>query len=267
MAGAGNEVWYYVVNGAQTGPAGAHEMAALIQAGKISRDTLVWKEGMAEWQPAGQTELAELFAQAPPPVAASPRPVPPPPGEGLAIGSCLKEGFGLIKQYPAAFLLGNIVFMVINSFAGGLLTGNWYGGVMLMVDKVRSGQPVEFGDIFKGFDRFGQVLGAGLLYSVCVGVASLFFIIPGLLVAAYLFYLIPLVAVRQMSIGDAFKASGKMTQGHLWSHVLFMFVVGLVGMSGIILCYFGVFLTMPVIPIAMGLAYQNQVRAGRVPSI
>lgn len=261
MTEAANRAWYYVINNIQNGPVPATEMAALIGAGRITRDTLVWSEGMATWLPAGQSELARHFVQAPPPVV----PRPPLAGaadqEGVQIGRCLKEAFALMKNQPGPFLLGNIVFMIISSFAGGLLIGNWYAGVMLMLHKLRSGETVEFGDIFKGFDRFGQVLGAGLIFSFSVGLGMLFFIIPGLLAGAYLMYLVPLVAIKEMPIGEAIKASGKMVEGHLWNHALFLFVISLVGLSGVILCYVGVFLTAPMVPIAIGLAFEHNRRA------
>ncbi|MBI5524483.1 MAG: DUF4339 domain-containing protein [Desulfarculus sp.] len=256
-----NRSWYYVINNAQSGPVGAQEITALIQSGRITRDTLVWSEGMATWLPAGQTELAPQFAQVPPPMARPPQANNGAEGQAASIGACLSEAFGLIKKYPGPFLLGNIVFMIISSFTGGLLIGNWYAGVMLMVRKARAGEPVEFGDIFKGFDRFGLVLGAGLIFSFAVGLGMLFFIIPGLLAGAYLLYVVPLVALEEMSIGDAIKASGKMVEGHLWNHALFLFVISLVGLSGVILCYVGVFVTAPLIPIAIGLAFENNRRA------
>jgi hypothetical protein len=40
-----------------------------VAAGQIAADTLVWTNGMAEWQPAGQVPaLANLFKAAPPPL-------------------------------------------------------------------------------------------------------------------------------------------------------------------------------------------------------
>ncbi|MGA2867607.1 MAG: RDD family protein [Verrucomicrobiota bacterium] len=43
--------WFYVEQGQQTGPANDDQMAALLRAGKINANTLVWHEGMAEWLP------------------------------------------------------------------------------------------------------------------------------------------------------------------------------------------------------------------------
>jgi len=40
-----------------------------VQAGQLNRDTLVWKQGMANWTAAGQVpELSSLFAATPPPL-------------------------------------------------------------------------------------------------------------------------------------------------------------------------------------------------------
>lgn len=68
---------YYYINQAseQVGPV---EINQLQQAG-ITRETLVWKEGMKEWAPAGKVpELSNLFAQVTPPPAKNPGPPPPP---------------------------------------------------------------------------------------------------------------------------------------------------------------------------------------------
>lgn len=43
--------WFYVLNGQRTGPVGADELQRLAATGAISAETLVWREGMADWQP------------------------------------------------------------------------------------------------------------------------------------------------------------------------------------------------------------------------
>ncbi len=43
--------WYYVDGGQQAGPVDDAQLAELERVGKIQGDTLVWKEGMANWQP------------------------------------------------------------------------------------------------------------------------------------------------------------------------------------------------------------------------
>lgn len=61
---------FHVALGGQ--PAGPFDPATLrqyVQSGQLTKDTLVWKEGMANWTAAGQVpELAPLFGSTPPPL-------------------------------------------------------------------------------------------------------------------------------------------------------------------------------------------------------
>jgi len=43
--------WFYVVNNAQAGPVDEAQLADLLRTGVITSNTLVWKEGMANWLP------------------------------------------------------------------------------------------------------------------------------------------------------------------------------------------------------------------------
>ncbi|BDC52525.1 hypothetical protein F183_A48400 [Bryobacterales bacterium F-183] len=66
--------WYYADNGRQAGPIDDATLDNMIRLGSIKQDTLVWKEGMANWQPLSTVRPAA--APAPPPPAA---PYTPPP--------------------------------------------------------------------------------------------------------------------------------------------------------------------------------------------
>lgn len=50
-----DKAWYYVVNGKdKAGPVSEMELKNLIQQGQVTPTSLVWSEGMADWQPANQ---------------------------------------------------------------------------------------------------------------------------------------------------------------------------------------------------------------------
>lgn len=67
-----NETKYYLyINNMQMGPFDLQIVKQFIQSGQLTPDTLVWKEGLAEWIPAKNTEIQNLFNQG--------RPTPPPP--------------------------------------------------------------------------------------------------------------------------------------------------------------------------------------------
>ena len=72
-----NVMFHVSVNGAQAGPYNMQQMQQMAQNGQLTRQTYVWKQGMANWDFAGNVpELAGLFAP-PPPSGATPPPPPP----------------------------------------------------------------------------------------------------------------------------------------------------------------------------------------------
>ena len=61
--------YYVAVNNQQAGPFPMDELQQKAQTGQLTRETLVWTQGMAKWTPAGEVaELAALFAHLPPPL-------------------------------------------------------------------------------------------------------------------------------------------------------------------------------------------------------
>lgn len=65
----GQAQWYVGVGGQRQGPYDLGGLAEQASAGALAADTLVWRAGMAQWQPAGQVpELASVLASVPPPL-------------------------------------------------------------------------------------------------------------------------------------------------------------------------------------------------------
>lgn len=61
--------FHLVINGGQAGPYDMNTLSAMAANGQLTRETLVWRQGMANWIAAGQVpELASVFASTPPPV-------------------------------------------------------------------------------------------------------------------------------------------------------------------------------------------------------
>jgi len=62
--------WFYVQNGRQVGPVPVAQFDDLVRSGRITLDTLVWREGLANWQPFGSissTPSSTASLPAPPP--------------------------------------------------------------------------------------------------------------------------------------------------------------------------------------------------------
>ncbi len=71
--------WFYAHEGKQIGPVTEEEFQQLRASGVIAAGTLVWREGMANWQP-----LGELTA----PAVQTPTPVPNPGAAALVCSGC-----------------------------------------------------------------------------------------------------------------------------------------------------------------------------------
>ncbi len=84
------EEWYYLKGDQQVGPVSREGMDEARRRGELTDATYVWREGMDQWQPAGQAEglLAGGASAVPgpyptaPPGPASDRPLQPPPQAG-----------------------------------------------------------------------------------------------------------------------------------------------------------------------------------------
>jgi len=73
--------WFYAESSREhRGPVPREEIAALFHSGHISADTLVWRQGLGDWQPLrGLADELGLHEQAAPPVTVNPASVPPLP--------------------------------------------------------------------------------------------------------------------------------------------------------------------------------------------
>jgi membrane protease subunit (stomatin/prohibitin family) len=61
--------FFIAFNGQQQGPFDIPTLSAKAREGALTRQTLVWRQGMPNWTPAGQVaELASLFVSVPPPI-------------------------------------------------------------------------------------------------------------------------------------------------------------------------------------------------------
>lgn len=61
------KLWHIAVNGETKGPFVEADLAGMAQSGALTRASPVWTPGQDGWKAAGETDLARLFAQTPPP--------------------------------------------------------------------------------------------------------------------------------------------------------------------------------------------------------
>lgn len=106
--------WYYAIDGQRLGPVSLHEMARLVAAGTVTADTLVWRAGMAQWQPWRQVAPGVTLPEVP-------------AGELVPVGSAGAQGAAEAGD-PELTLESFTAGLETHGFAtsvGGVLTRAW----------------------------------------------------------------------------------------------------------------------------------------------
>jgi hypothetical protein len=90
--------WFYASNGQQQGPYPEAQLRDLIARGTVRADTLVWSEGMAGWQKAGEIPGLMAVASRPPAMTqAGAPPMAPAGGYGGGAEGPLSIDFGILE--------------------------------------------------------------------------------------------------------------------------------------------------------------------------
>jgi hypothetical protein len=209
--------------------------------------------------------------------------------------ACFKAGWNLIRNQYWLFVgitvVGILVGMVVPF---GILLGPMMCGIYLALFKTRRGQPIEFGDLFKGFDYFGDSVVAALLHMVPILVVfvpsyivfyiGIFFLMPRngepdpgamlsffglfavfwivmmvllILVSVGFTFAYPLIVDRRLSGLNAVKLSIKAGMANFWQLLGLLLLNGLFSFVGVLFCYVGAFLVMPVGFAAIATAYEQ----------
>jgi hypothetical protein len=219
---------------------------------------------------------------------------------------CLTEGWELIKDQLWLFVGIALVAILIGNLAPlGILMAPMMCGVYLAIFKRMRGERVEFDALFKGFDYFGEAVIAMLLhlipvFLIFVPFGALFFLasillVPGspdagpnpagaggflilalILVLVMLAILIavsvlftfayPLIVERKLSGVEAVKLSMKAGKANFWGLLGLLLLNALLGVVGVLFCYIGVFLVLPISFAATACAYRKVFGLGQAQS-
>src|SRR5215218_1619055 len=211
--------------------------------------------------------------------------------------ACIKGGWEIIKTQYWLFVGMTVVGILIGSAVPlGILLGPMMCGLYLTFFKARRGEPIEFAMLFKGFDYFGPSLIATLLHvvpivAIVLPAYLLFYVsifvsmaaqggeepnpaaLLGIMATFGIFWIVVLVVIIVISIGftfayplivdrklqgfDAVKLSFRAALANFWRLLGMMVLTSLMSMAGILACYVGVFLVMPIAYGAVAKAYEQ----------
>lgn len=219
---------------------------------------------------------------------------------------CLSEGWELIKDQYWIFCGISLVAILIGNLAPlGILMAPMMCGIYLAIFRRMRSERVEFDALFKGFDYFGESMIALMLHlipvvAVIIPFVGIFFftsilMVPhspdaepspsgmvGFLIVVLIISLVlvftmivigvmftfayPLIVERKLSGVEAVKLSMKAGKANFWGLLGLLLLNALLGVMGVLLCYVGVFLVLPISFAATACAYRNVFGLGQVQS-
>lgn len=209
---------------------------------------------------------------------------------------CLRLGWELIQgQYWLFVGMTFVGFLIGSAVPMGILMGPMMCGIYLAFFKRRRGEPIEFGLLFKGFDYFGNSVVAALLHALPIfavvvpayivfylgmfvslaalgnepsgaGVLGVFFMFAVFIFVVMAVIIVltigftfsyPLIVDRKMAGFDSVKVSFKAAMANFWGLLAMVLLCGLLNFLGVMFCYVGVILTLPITYAAVAAAYEQ----------
>jgi uncharacterized membrane protein len=173
-------------------------------------------------------------------------------------GHWVGEGWRIVKSDIASYVLMTLVFFLLGS-AAGLIQGSLIAGLHIFTIKKILGRKATFGDMFQGLNFFVPTLLASLVIGLFIGVASLFLIIPGLVVAAMYKFTYLFIVDKHMDFWQAMRASHEVVRRDYVGFTLFLVLLILVDILGVLCFAVGIFVALPVTFAAITVAYREVV--------
>ncbi|MEG0927796.1 MULTISPECIES: beta-carotene 15,15'-monooxygenase [Chryseobacterium] len=134
----------------------------------------------------------------------------------------------------------------------GLLLSPLYVGLIYMVNKYNTKNPIEFSDLFIGYrQNFVNILIYSLLTWVISSVAVALCVLPIIFVYPLLLLGYPILLFENASAIDALSKSFNIAKENYGTFLLTGLLGFLISMAGIFLCFIGLILTAPFIMIVM----------------
>lgn len=167
----------------------------------------------------------------------------------LSIPEAMATEFGMVapQNVDVTVNLINIVDRLISTYLS-------IGMVRICLALAR-GQNAEFGMLFNGMDKFGPVIGMGILYGLAVVAAALLLIIPGILLALVLWPYFYFIVDNQCPAMESFSRSmeiGKFNMGS--SFLLALAALGIYILGFLAICI-GLIFAGPLVSMIFAVAY------------
>jgi uncharacterized membrane protein len=128
-------------------------------------------------------------------------------------------------------------------------------GQMIFLLKIARGQPVGFGDLFRGGRYLLRAIGNGLLFGLMLGIGFMLLIVPGV-IAALMFWPYIFVLVDTNARGIECLSRAREITPHTWGTMILLWLTMFaLAFLGALACGVGMLFTIPLSMLLFAVAY------------
>lgn len=192
-------------------------------------------------------------------------------GYEVKIGAYLQRGWEIMKQNLGGFIGFTVIVVLISLIPSvmperlmplfnavvNVITPALSAGFLIVAFKTIKQQSTEFGDFFRGFNRFLPIFLTSLLVGIFVLIGLILLIIPGIYLAVAYSLAIAFVVGRNFDFWEAMEASRKIISRNWFSFFAFLLVLGLINIGRALLLGIGLLFTIPLTSCAIAAAFED----------
>lgn len=185
--------WYYAAGSEQRGPLNDADMVAMVREGVIRPETMIWQQGMTDWQPAQEVLPPNLIP------ASWASQAPPMPAAPVAEGGSISQAGQAMGQNLGQALGRNLGKVGLDFSAGHSGSGEYHHPTDFVdVAKTVLNRYVQFSGRARRSEFWFWTLFVWVVFVVGFGLAAAIGAVLGQIVAGFLSLLVSLVALAIM---------------------------------------------------------------------
>ncbi|HTV63913.1 MAG TPA: protein kinase [Verrucomicrobiae bacterium] len=181
----------------------------------------------------------------------------------LNICHCLNRGWALLISdfWPivgVSALVWLLSYLATRSVAGIVVGTPLMGGLWLyFLNRIR-GNSATVETAFSGFKvAFLQLVLAGVITWLLIILGLICLVLPGIYLWVAWTFALPLVADKGLDFWPAMGLSRRVVSRHWWKFLWFLIVLALIHLVGLMLCFVGIFVAIPLCLATLAYAYED----------
>jgi len=164
----------------------------------------------------------------------------------FSINDCFEKGFGIFKKQMGLFILFTVLYFILVSIAGFLVSGPLTAGYFIASHQINRGKTATLDHFFEGFQKFIPLLLYSLISGIILFFAFILLIIPGIYLAVGYTFAVAFIWFTRMDFWESMETSRKLVDKNWFGIFGLLILLGLLNIAGLLAIGIGLLFTVPI---------------------